>query len=166
MALIKCPECKKEFSDTVKKCPHCGYKNRNNSFVTLIKSMDKKKKRVCIFFISGICIGLIIIFIVLFSPKTVKVEQTENGIVRDEINSTLRMYGNLYNDKLSYSHSSISYLNETKENNYNATGYVYFNRQGSQKKWETDFKCECNYYAYDKSATCTCDLGDNAHIVP
>lgn len=27
MALIKCKECKKEMSSTVKECPHCGYKN-------------------------------------------------------------------------------------------------------------------------------------------
>lgn len=27
MALIKCKECKKEISGTVKECPHCGYKN-------------------------------------------------------------------------------------------------------------------------------------------
>ena len=27
MALIKCKECKKEISSTVKECPHCGYKN-------------------------------------------------------------------------------------------------------------------------------------------
>ena len=25
MALIKCPECGKEFSDTATTCPHCGY---------------------------------------------------------------------------------------------------------------------------------------------
>lgn len=25
MALIKCPECNKEISDTAKKCPNCGY---------------------------------------------------------------------------------------------------------------------------------------------
>lgn len=29
MALIKCPECEKEISDTVKKCPNCGYKFKN-----------------------------------------------------------------------------------------------------------------------------------------
>ena len=27
MALIKCPECKKEISDVAKSCPHCGYTN-------------------------------------------------------------------------------------------------------------------------------------------
>lgn len=26
MALIKCNECEKEISNTVKKCPHCGAK--------------------------------------------------------------------------------------------------------------------------------------------
>ena len=26
MALVICPECNKEISDSVKKCPHCGYK--------------------------------------------------------------------------------------------------------------------------------------------
>ena len=26
MALIKCPECGKEVSDTVKECPNCGFK--------------------------------------------------------------------------------------------------------------------------------------------
>lgn len=28
MALIKCPECGKEISDTAKVCPHCGYKQK------------------------------------------------------------------------------------------------------------------------------------------
>lgn len=25
MALIKCPECRKEISDKARECPHCGY---------------------------------------------------------------------------------------------------------------------------------------------
>lgn len=35
MALIKCSECGKEISDTIKKCPNCGYKNK--------KKLNKKK---------------------------------------------------------------------------------------------------------------------------
>jgi len=31
MALINCPECKKEISDKVKSCPHCGYPLEINS---------------------------------------------------------------------------------------------------------------------------------------
>jgi uncharacterized membrane protein YvbJ len=30
MAIIKCPECNKEVSDTAKVCPHCGYKVRKS----------------------------------------------------------------------------------------------------------------------------------------
>lgn len=28
MALIKCPECEKEMSDTLRKCPNCGFKKK------------------------------------------------------------------------------------------------------------------------------------------
>lgn len=28
MALIKCPDCGKEFSDSAKQCPNCGYRNK------------------------------------------------------------------------------------------------------------------------------------------
>lgn len=31
MALIKCPECGQEVSDTAKSCPHCGYKIKSNN---------------------------------------------------------------------------------------------------------------------------------------
>lgn len=32
MAIINCPECKKEISDSVKSCPHCGYKFNKNTW--------------------------------------------------------------------------------------------------------------------------------------
>lgn len=35
MALIKCPECGKEISDSVEKCIHCGYE---------VKTEKKQKK--------------------------------------------------------------------------------------------------------------------------
>ncbi len=38
MALIKCKECGKEISDTVKKCPHCGFINKE-------VKQDKKNTR-------------------------------------------------------------------------------------------------------------------------
>ena len=31
MALINCPECKKEISDKVKDCPYCGFPFRDNN---------------------------------------------------------------------------------------------------------------------------------------
>ncbi|MCH5266617.1 MAG: zinc-ribbon domain-containing protein [Lachnospiraceae bacterium] len=55
MALIHCPECSREISDTVKKCPHCGYK---------LKKVKQPKERKPIpkwMFIAGIvCIGLVV----------------------------------------------------------------------------------------------------------
>lgn len=30
MALSSCPECNREISDTVRKCPNCGYKIKNH----------------------------------------------------------------------------------------------------------------------------------------
>ena len=35
MALINCPECKHEVSDTVKKCPNCGYAIKGNSEIAI-----------------------------------------------------------------------------------------------------------------------------------
>lgn len=53
MALINCPECGKEISDTAKKCIHCGY--------ALTKNTEKKKKLI----IGGILIVAIAIIITL-----------------------------------------------------------------------------------------------------
>ncbi len=57
MALIKCPECGKEISDTIKKCPNCGYKNK--------KKLNKKKiVIICIIslvLLIGGCISIITI---------------------------------------------------------------------------------------------------------
>ena len=38
MAIMYCPECGKEMSDSLKKCPHCGFKFKKN------KETNKKKK--------------------------------------------------------------------------------------------------------------------------
>ena len=39
MALIKCPECGKEISDTAKSCPNCGYSLKVKN-AKLLKSMQ------------------------------------------------------------------------------------------------------------------------------
>ena len=35
MALINCPECNKEISDSAKSCPHCGYKFKNSVWMKI-----------------------------------------------------------------------------------------------------------------------------------
>ncbi len=52
MALINCPECSKEISDTVKKCPNCGYKF--------------KKKKSIVFWIIIAVVVLIVLGVVGF----------------------------------------------------------------------------------------------------
>lgn len=57
MALVKCSECEKEISDTIKKCPNCGYKNK--------KKLNKKKfVIICIIslvLLIGSCVSIIMI---------------------------------------------------------------------------------------------------------
>lgn len=43
MALIKCPECGKEFSDKAESCPHCGHPSRKGS-----KKSNKSKKIIAV----------------------------------------------------------------------------------------------------------------------
>ena len=67
MALINCPECSKEISDTCEKCIHCGY--------TFTQSMNntqkiKAKKHINRKIILGIVTIIIVLFIGLFAlPK-------------------------------------------------------------------------------------------------
>lgn len=51
MALINCPECSKEISDTVARCPHCGYK-------------IKRKKGKKVLKILGITVGSVIALLI------------------------------------------------------------------------------------------------------
>lgn len=78
MALIKCPECKKEISDTVKKCPNCGFSLRENKFMKFFN----KNKRICI--IGGGIFALIILITIIInafpsdSKKMVKYLEKSN----------------------------------------------------------------------------------------
>lgn len=60
MALINCPECNKEISDTTKSCPNCGYrfkKQVNRNMITSIVII------LCIVLVFPVC---------YFTPKLVK----------------------------------------------------------------------------------------------
>ena len=63
MALIICPECKKQISDTVDSCPSCGYKISEDEMDEL-KSAAKKLMNVKIFAIISIIFSIIIIIFV------------------------------------------------------------------------------------------------------
>ena len=87
MALIKCPECGKEVSDSAKICPHCGYPLNKNKAVEQevinvertfsgepeeIKRYRKEielcyKRRFVMITIGSILAGLSILLMILFS---------------------------------------------------------------------------------------------------
>ncbi|MGN0609869.1 MAG: hypothetical protein ACI4J6_11730 [Oscillospiraceae bacterium] len=111
MALINCPECKKEISDTVRKCPNCGY---------TIKKFDKKT-----FIIVGISLLVVIIAVVslvILVPlnkynnalKLLEAEDYQNALI------SFKSLGD-YSDsleKIDYINKKIDYLNakNLKEN--------------------------------------------------
>lgn len=64
MALINCPECGKEISNTNKKCIYCGYKLKKQN------TRNSKKSLAFIFGIVGV-IGVLAIFFLFICPKTV-----------------------------------------------------------------------------------------------
>lgn len=66
MALINCPECKKEVSDSAKTCPHCGYKLIEDEVQkTNIQSKKPKKKSGCLTLVI-IGAALLIIFYIFY----------------------------------------------------------------------------------------------------
>ena len=62
MALIKCPECQKEVSDTAKNCIHCGYLMIKD--LTLPEKLKKHKKKL---FITGSAIIAALLVVILFT---------------------------------------------------------------------------------------------------
>ena len=77
MAIIKCPECGKEISDTVDTCIHCGYKIKNN------KEDDDNKNKKFNPLIFVIALVLIIIGISLFFIINSKNNGTETNKWKD-----------------------------------------------------------------------------------
>lgn len=67
MALINCPECGKEISDTCESCIHCGYKLSNHSSIkpVAIESKYSDKKKIPTKIIVSIIIACVLLFIIL-----------------------------------------------------------------------------------------------------
>lgn len=62
MALINCVECKKEISDSVKTCPHCGYKYKKVKFSFISKFDFSKYSRINIVALVFLVLGFISTF--------------------------------------------------------------------------------------------------------
>lgn len=65
MALINCPECGKEISDTASKCPHCGYVLKS-----IIKNISGNKKKLMATTVVIIIVACIVLaFSILLRPN-------------------------------------------------------------------------------------------------
>jgi hypothetical protein len=68
MALINCPECKKEVSDTLAACPHCGFQLKKPGKKAAINPAKPRKKNGLrnVLITLGV-IGVLVILAILFS---------------------------------------------------------------------------------------------------
>lgn len=78
MALINCPECKKEISDSAKSCPSCGYELKQSELrkeekKVIVKSELAHKKK-------SILGGVVIIGIIIISAVVIYFLESSDGI--------------------------------------------------------------------------------------
>lgn len=145
MALIKCPECGNEISDTCDKCIHCGYKLDNNKKENITKRRDKKK------ILLGISIFLIIILcvvIIFFLNKRYKYKRDgfiglDKAILLEtnpEDFDSIKIYGKaaLHDRENAYIYEDIKLMKKYRgnmnvlldNNDYSTISAIYFKFSG------------------------------------
>ena len=78
MALINCPECKKEISDTARKCPHCGYVVKS-----VLKDVNTNKKTIIKMAIAAIAVIALVLAINIFSRPNIKMNDFNNKVLTE-----------------------------------------------------------------------------------
>lgn len=121
MALIKCPKCNHEISDTSKKCIHCGTSLREK------KIIPKKKKIILLVLVSLVIISIIAIAIFKFTQSNNKndtinnYENSNTTIEKDDtITNSNDTKENISNNEDNTS-SDINKNNQSKEDKPNNT---------------------------------------------
>ena len=105
MALIKCPECEHEISDTAKKCPHCGY-----TMKSVVKAItNNKDKYAKIIAILAIVLAIILI-ISICTPANIKLQNIKKENSKLEILFNLGIPMSTEDDSWRYENSGISRL--------------------------------------------------------
>ena len=86
MALIQCPECKKDISDQAKFCPNCGYR------LNAMSDEDKNKIKKILFSVIGI-IAAIILIVVIYDACTVSTDE-----LREELRKSKQELEDIQNE--------------------------------------------------------------------
>lgn len=68
MALIRCPECSNEVSDSAELCPNCGYPIKKKAFK---RKLNKKKRNLIISITSIVFVLLIVIVVISANPYNI-----------------------------------------------------------------------------------------------
>lgn len=138
LALIKCPECGKDISDTVKSCIHCGYminpkenetsatinqqdnniKNNNNSEEA--KKPKSKFKIGC-----GIIISIFLIFAAIFIFDAIYTAQQEIKIAEAQYNKKAEIM-NYHQILADWDANSIAFKSKYGGNRYKGVGIVEY----------------------------------------
>lgn len=88
MALIQCKECGKEITDTVRKCPHCGFVNKDRKQEKMDKGKNFIKQHLKIISIVVIVLILGIIVVIGYNKKVeqdrIQAEIEANRLTDDE----------------------------------------------------------------------------------
>lgn len=100
MALIKCPECGKEISDTAKSCPNCGFQ---------IKSKSSKRSRRFILFVAFILAIAAGGFYVNYEMERSQRAREANEAFLNKC--PYNTYSDLYHNLNKYSMSNEDYMN-------------------------------------------------------
>lgn len=127
MALITCPECGREISDTAQACPHCGHPILLSSKIpqqvelTSIKISSKNSKKIILGIISVLAIIAVIIIAVTISNKN------KAALSRQE-----------YIENLGKARTTMLYGAADAESVCNLTKSVWYNTIHEKKDSETD----------------------------
>lgn len=168
MALINCKECGKEISDTLKKCPHCGYINKelkkeNNFF------QKNKKVIIIIGIIVIVCIGGFVIYNRKVEQDRIQAEIQANTLTEDEkmiasvvkrLQSSLKNPNSLQVFEIIYSKgsdkSATVIIDSSGQNGFGGTTrrrYMYLIKEdGTITYWGDDEKADKNVTKYTSTS--------------
>lgn len=116
MALIKCPECGKEISDTAKACIHCGYVlHKNKSFIELLKKVELNKLKK---------IGFAVIAAIVFIICIIGVNELNRNPIEKEADRYIKALKKI--DSVESVDAVACISREIYGNEENSLGYVIF----------------------------------------
>lgn len=135
MALMKCPECNKEISDTTSVCIHCGYKIGSNSKIYIHPFV---KKVVPIIFV------LLVIFIIININKNNESDSSDNLVSCDDLSHFIDIAKTNYANEHGYN------INKTS---CEFAGYIKYTDTG---EYEIKIACESPNKLYNKTFKYKC----------